>query len=452
MKMRFWQKTYIFTLIIFLVCLNIGILAVAVYTYNRSVKAEEDTAFSQQYYIAMCVERDYDDLSDYQKNKNTVRLMTIYGELYASQGYYIEFRENENIIYSNFGSMKGIDANHIMHKDIYGKRHIILSRNICEEKYIFVFGKNVEELNDEYRSLMIIYVITAMVVSVFMALVLFLLLRKLSSPLDKLRGVTESIAQGDFDVRAEETGFDEFTALARSFNSMLEKIKEQMQSLKLNAEKKQMLVDNLAHELRTPLTSIYGYAELLQKASMSNEDKAVAWGYIMSESKRLEKISEILLDEAYMRGNLPNMIKVDVFTIAADTVRRLGIKSSKNGVELCYRGDSFTTLGNEILLSMLLYNLIDNGIKACENGGKVEIICSNNGCIFIKDTGKGMSEEQLLHITEPFYRTDTSRSRAEGGAGLGLSLCKTIADIHGIKMEFISELKKGTEVRLYFTS
>ena len=70
----------------------------------------------------------------------------------------------------------------------------------------------------------------------------------------------------------------------------------------------------------------------------------------------------------------------------------------------------------------------------------------------IEDNGKGMSEEQLSHITEPFYRTDKSRSRAEGGAGLGLALCKNIAEVHGAAMRFESKIGEGTKVFLDFTT
>ena len=72
--------------------------------------------------------------------------------------------------------------------------------------------------------------------------------------------------------------------------------------------------------------------------------------------------------------------------------------------------------------------------------------------LYVKDTGIGMTEEQLLHITEPFYRTDKSRSRADGGTGLGLALCKRIAEVHGTGLEFISAEGKGTEASVTFTT
>ena len=107
--------------------------------------------------------------------------------------------------------------------------------------------------------------------------------------------------------------------------------------------------------------------------------------------------------------------------------------------------------GNETLLSMLFYNLTENAIKACSVGGIVKISCTDSQVI-VEDNGKGMTAEQLSHVMEPFYRTDKSRSRAEGGAGLGLALCKQIVQTHGAQIHFVSEINKGTKVFVTFTS
>jgi len=100
---------------------------------------------------------------------------------------------------------------------------------------------------------------------------------------------------------------------------------------------------------------------------------------------------------------------------------------------------------------MLFDNLTDNALKACAEGGRVVLKCTPEFAS-VEDNGKGMSEEALLHITEPFYRTDRSRSRAEGGVGLGLALCKNIADAHGAKLRFESKIGKGTKVFFDFTT
>ncbi len=452
MKMRFWQKTYIFTLVLFLVSMNIGILSLTVYTYGKNVEAADTTAKAEQYYIVQNFERDYDDLiTSNDENTSPVLLMQSYGTYYKDKGIMLAFKEGEDEKYSNIKDEYEIGKNKLLHLGLGGKRHIIISDDICDGKIEMIFAKDVSSLDSECSSLMLAYVLTAAGVSLILATVLYFVLKKLSEPLEKLRRTTELIEAGDYTVTAEETGNDEFALLARSFNSMIGKINEQMATLALDAKKKQMLVDNLAHELRTPLTSIQGYAEYLEKASSSEENRILSARYIMSESKRLQRISDILLDGAYIRGRAPEMTDVDVGEVIRDVSDKLQLKAKGSDVALVCENTSLYVIGNETLLSMLFYNLTENAIKACKAGDKVRLY-TEGSTVSVEDSGKGMSPDELLHITEPFYRTDKSRSRGEGGAGLGLALCKQIAETHGGSLDFESEKGNGTTARVTFTS
>ncbi len=449
MKWRFWQKAYLLTLALFLLCINGGVLSLTVYTHGKNVQSAEEAAKAQQYYVAVSFERDYAYL---QEQKGDVSLlMQSFGAHYASKGLYLAFLEGEKEIFSNipFGYTAEKDfLSHVYHED---KRHLVISSEICGEKYTMIAVKNVEELDEEFQSLMLIYLLTALGVSLFLAVGLYFVLRRLSRPLDALRETTEKIREGDLSVTADVKGSDEFTLLAESFNSMLGTINRQMDTLASDAEKKQMLVDNMAHELRTPLTSIYGYAEYLEKAAVTEEKRVTAAKYIMSESHRLQKISQLLLDEAYIRGNPPEMAEVPLAPLLGDTVEKLTYKAQQKEVSLTFDGDGSAVMGNVTLLSMLFYNLTENALKACREGGTVRLFCKN-GTATVTDDGKGMTEEQLAHITEPFYRTDKARSRAEGGAGLGLALCKRIVTLHGGEMHFDSRVGKGTTVTVTFTT
>ena len=451
MKMRFWQKTYIFTLVLFLICLNVGILSLTVYTYQKNVEATETAVTAEQYYVARSFERDFEDMTESNAYSSPSLLMQSFGTYYANKGLYLAFEENGETVYTNFTNEYTIEDNALLHTDFDGKRHIVISSEICDGKYVMIFAKNVETLDSEFQALMLTYAFTAIGVSLLLAVCLYFILKKLSGPLEKLRKTTEIIEAGDFSVTAEEKGSDEFTLLAKSFNAMLAKINEQMAALENEAERKQMLVDNMAHELRTPLTSIHGYAEYIEKANTTEERRLIAAKYIMSESERLQKISEILLDGAFIRENEIEMADTDLGAVLTDVAEKLQMRAEHAQVEITCDTVPVSVKGNETLLSMLFYNLAENAIKACSAGGKVKVSCSEGQAI-IEDNGKGMTKEQLLHITEPFYRTDKSRSRAEGGAGLGLALCKQIVHTHGAQMHFESEVGKGTKIIVTFTS
>ncbi len=449
--MKFWQKTYIFTLVLFLLCMNIGILSLTVYTYGKNVESVETSVKAEQHYIEMNLERDFADMTAKTDGSDVYSLMRSFGIYYGNKGIYLAFYMDGERIYSKFDEKPDVGLNQLMHTDISGKRHIVISTDVCEGRYEMIFAKDVSSLDGEFRSLLIVYTSTALGVSVLLAVVLYFILKKLSGPLEMLRKTTEAVESGDYTVTAKETGNDEFTLLARSFNSMIAKVNEQMTALELDAEKKQILVDNLAHELRTPLTSIHGYAEYLEKASSSEENRILASRYIISEADRLQKISEILLDSAYIRGNPPDMTELDAAEIMHDVACRLKMKADGAGVELICDADTLPTVGSETLLSMLFYNLTENAIKACAEGDKVRLYCDGMTAV-VEDSGKGMTPSELEHITEPFYRTDKSRSRAEGGAGLGLALSKQIAETHGANLVFESEYGIGTKASVYFTS
>ena len=458
MRMRFWQKTYIFTLVIFLICLNISILSLTLYTYQKNLEATETAVAAEQYYIAISFERDYMALMESNKNASPSLLMQSYGAYYSEKGLFIAFKKGSDELYSNFKSPYSVGTGTLVHTDFEGKRHILISAMVCNGEYELIIAKDVESLDAEFRSLMTTYSLTACGISLVLAVVLYFVLKKLSGPLETLRKTTERIEAGDFSARVEEQGNDEFTLVAKSFNLMLDKINEQMEALEseaeskvLEAERKQMLVDNMAHELRTPLTSIHGYAEYLEKANTTEERRLIAAKYIMSESERLQKISEILLDGAFIRENKIEMADIDIGAVLFDVAEKLQMRAEKAEVEITCDISPTTVKGNETLLSMLFYNLTENAIKACSTRGKVKISCAE-GQVVIEDNGKGMTEEQLLHITEPFYRTDKSRSRAEGGAGLGLALCKQIVITHKADMIFKSKIGHGTKIIVTFTS
>lgn len=452
MKIRFWQKTYILTLLLFLVCLYTGIFSLAFYTYNRSVENAEDVCRTEQSYIAMSFERDYTDLTSSGNGSSPSLLMQSYGQHYVKQRIMLNFSENGGRVYSSFTDLADQPAaGTVRHVRIGGSRHILITTEICDGKYTLIYGRDASELDGEFKSLMITYTVVAAGVSAFLAVALLFVLKKLSAPLDRLRATTEQISDGDMTVTADESGKDEISVLAASFNRMVGTIKKQMDELSVDAERKQTLVDNMAHEMRTPLTSIRGYAEYIEKAAVPEEEKDDAARRIISETDRLRKISERLLDTAFLRENTVGSEPVDIPLLLADIKEKLSQKAAERGVSINVIPTASVVRGDEILLSMLFYNLTENAVKACDAGGAVTLSCGGNEAC-VADNGKGMTAGQLAHITEPFYRTDKSRSRAEGGAGLGLALCRQIVDSHGARMRFESKPGHGTKVFLNFTT
>ncbi|MBQ8398786.1 MAG: HAMP domain-containing histidine kinase [Clostridia bacterium] len=455
MKTRFWQKIYIFTLLLFLICLNVGILSLAYYTYDRNAKALEEALTAEQYYIAESFERDYADLyAQGAQGSSPSLLIQSYGSYYKKRGIFLCFTEGEKTTYSFFDEeLPNIENNSIVRKNLGGNKYLIISTALCDGKYQMCYGKDIGALDEEFKNMALIFGAVSAGISLILAMVLFLMMKTMSRPLEKLKESTKKIAQGDYSVHIEEKGRDEFADLARSFNYMTGQVNDRTHALHVQAEKNRRLVDNMAHEIRTPLTSIKGYAEFVAHAAADEETKLEAAQRIVLESERLSKLSEKILEMAVIRQETLEKKECSSMKLVRQTSELLLSVAEKRGVTLCFKGEDFVLLADENLMGMLLYNLTENALKACESGGSVELSCleeEGKQSFYVSDNGRGMTQEQLSHITEPFYRTDKARSRKDGGAGLGLALCAEIAQLHGATLHFRSELRQGTTASIIF--
>lgn len=290
--------------------------------------------------------------------------------------------------------------------------------------------------------------------SCLLAVGLLFLLNRLFKPLTQISHISREIAAGAYETRLPDNGKDELSEMARSFNNMAEEIQRQMTELKVVADRKQQFVDNFAHELHTPLTAIYGYAEYLQKAALTEDDRLTALDYIMSESRRLQALANQLLFLANLKHEAiawePQNVS-DLFKYVKQTLHKRAIEQK---VELHFQSKVKAIQGDAHLLKSLMINLVDNAIKACETGGEVTMLAhieEGKKTIIIQDNGKGMPPEIHKRVTEPFYRAEKSRNRRDGGTGLGLAISKQIAKHHHAKLEFVSQPSEGTTVKIIFT-
>ena len=229
------------------------------------------------------------------------------------------------------------------------------------------------------------------------------------------------------------------------------KLLDEMKNLAEAAQRREEFIASFAHELKTPLTAIIGYADMLRSREMTPKNRFTAAGYIFSEGKRLESLSLKLMEIIVSgkqgierrRFDAPYFIR----EVAAVTVPSL----AGDGMTLDMRWEPGEVWIEPDLFKTLIINLVDNARKASRRGQTVELFgkhVDDGYAFYVRDHGRGMKKEDLSRITEPFYMIDKSRSRAQNGAGLGLALCQRIAELHGTKLEFESELGKGTTVRV----
>ena len=128
-------------------------------------------------------------------------------------------------------------------------------------------------------------------------------------------------------------------------------------------------------------------------------------------------------------------------------------RQAQRQIQLQTEYEDFSMKMDDELMESLLVNLIDNALRATEAGGRITVKAykeSGRKILEVADNGRGIPQEELGKITEAFYMVDKSRSRQEGGAGLGLALCVKIAEVHGGRLDITSQLGTGTKVRVIF--
>ena len=259
--------------------------------------------------------------------------------------------------------------------------------------------------------------------------------------------MTDQLAAGDYSHRAKASGGDEIAELARNFNHMADAIAQNVRELEDAARRQEDFTASFVHELKTPLTSIIGYADMLRSRELEEEKRCKAAGYIFSEGKRLENLSLSLMNLVVVGRGAAEAREVDMLRLCEEAGRISQPAMADRGLALSVRAEPGTLWGDAALLQTLLQNLLDNARKASDPGGRVYLTGRPQGdryLIIVEDQGRGIPAEEIGKITEAFYMVDKSRSRAEGGAGLGLALCREIAELHGGTLRFQSELGFGT--------
>lgn len=273
----------------------------------------------------------------------------------------------------------------------------------------------------------------------------------LTKRLQTLTTTAREIADGNLSVRTALRTGDEFEQLSKDFDSMTDKLQENIQKLEEDVQRKEAFMGAVAHELKTPMTSIIGYADMIRQCALDEKEQMMAANYIYTEGQRLEKLSHKILDLLLMENDTCTRKEIELQVFLNHVKNMLLPIAEEKGINLIVECEPVSIFIEPDLGKSLFYNLVDNAIKATSKGGNVRVIGQSirNGCeIQISDDGCGMEEAELEKITEAFYRVDKSRSRKQGGVGLGLTLCKKIVDLHQGSMIFQSKPGKGSCVTI----
>ena len=249
---------------------------------------------------------------------------------------------------------------------------------------------------------------------------------RLSRPIGRLAHASRRIASGRYAERVPVSSDDEIGELAESFNTMAA-------SLEATEQRRLELVGDVAHELRTPLASLDGYLEGLEDGIVPPGQ--ATWTLLRGETSRLSRLVNDLQElwRAEARQLPLSLTAVDVANQVSAVRERFAALAGDHQVrlEMDIGPRALTAQADPERLGQVLDNFLSNAIRYSPAGSAITLSAGRDGdtiAIAVKDQGPGLTEEQLEHVFERFYRVDPSRSRALGGSGIGLAIARALAE------------------------
>lgn len=399
----------------------------------------------------------------------------------AESSFYIKY--GESYAFTSDGKEKEISED-IFTDLIEGKKNYVISREL-RKYYIYVSSYNkvdnvplyvinkydVSKAYELMENQIGYFRFLLIVVLLFASVIMYLISMYLTNPLERLNRVTDEIAQENYNTRANVKSSDEIGLLADKFNRMAEAVENHVGELNDMVHRRDQFVADFTHEIKTPMTTIIGYADTLRSREIPRKEEIKALNYIFSEGKRLEQMSGKLFDLIYLKHNNVEMTPLHTENLGNE-IRNIVLPAlEQKEIKLFCEFEPTLILGNQELLVSVFVNIIDNARKASDQGMEISFIGrkiewkgtqkeehggKQNQEILLKyefdviDHGIGMKEEDVKNICDEFYMADKSRSRKEGGAGLGMSIVKMILEKHNARLDVESEINVGTKMKIIF--
>ncbi|SDP14623.1 Signal transduction histidine kinase [Paenibacillus sp. yr247] len=459
--MKFWQKTYLCVLIVFLIAFDLGAYGLLKKSYqlneqldiSRGVSVYGSIEKSLSYILRVYTERT--GITNYET------VIASFAANYYKEDILLEVYQADQLIFSNAYQFVGDRA------ELHGDPYQSVYRKMNDELWLFIGGKmefqdlrlvisrNSDYLQEYYATLRQYFITLSVVISLILSAALIFLLFQLTAPIRRLNKGVRAIAAGAYDRRVIVRGNDEFGELAQDFNRMVDAVSNHIETIKKASEDKEIFINNLTHELKTPITAIKGYSEFLNHANYNEEERRMAVHYIYEHIARLDVLSGKMMQLLYLKSEEVALEPVQIENLFSYVVNmeRHHLEAKQMTIRIECSADE--VYGDQELLQSLFINLVENSIKASSFGGEIQMRSYHydEGVVLeVLDYGRGIPEKDIEKITEAFYVVDRSRSKELGGIGLGLSICNQIAQLHHANIQIDSKENEYTRVSVYFTT
>ncbi len=313
--------------------------------------------------------------------------------------------------------------------------------------YVFA-GTNADSLTEYLANLFSTFILSAGLMLMVSSVLSIVLTNRMATPLRRISEAARKFGGGDFAARVPVEGDDELAQLAETFNNMagsLEKIDQSRRSF----------MGNIAHELRTPMTTIKGFIDGMLDGTIPPESRDHYLGIVSQEVGRLTRLIKNMLDITKLEAGeyKVNAIAYDIWESITSVAFGVEPRLVEKRVQLTGFAPTKTMVqADPDLVYQVLYNLVDNAIKFCDEGGEMRFsVTQGKGFVTVgvRNTGAGIARDSLPYIFDRFYKEDKSRGLNAAGSGLGLHICKVLVNLSGGKIWVDSHENEYTE--FFFT-
>lgn len=295
-------------------------------------------------------------------------------------------------------------------------------------------------------NIMLVFSLMTLVLLVLCFIIIYVLSKGLTDPIYEMQEVTKHFAKGEFEHRANENYRKGYLSdFAKSLNKMADE-------LAADEEAQRSFVANVSHELKTPMTTIGGFIDGILDGTIPPEQQRSYLMIVSNEIRRLSRTVVSMLNLSKIEAGEVSIapVRYDVGKQIFDTL--LSFEKQINDKNINVEGfedmGSVTINADKDLIQQVIYNLVDNAVKFTPENGVISISAKNEEektVVSIKNTGAGVSDEEISRIFERFYKVDKSRSYDVKGVGLGLYIVKTIVNMHNGEITARSENGKYIE-------
>ncbi len=327
------------------------------------------------------------------------------------------------------------------------ERHIaaapIYSRQSGEAVGIVLVSIPVDANEGLLNSITLSFVVMLALVLLFTALSLWYFGQRHEHPLREMAKTTAAFGHGDLDARVHLKGSypEEVEELALSINNMAS-------SLQKSEYSRQEFVANVSHELKTPMTTISGYIDGILDGTIPPSMQRKYMQIVSDETKRLSRLVRSMLDISQLQGEggIPDekLNRFDAGEVVGQTLIVFEQKILKKNLTVDVQMPEYPvyTIANQDYISQVVYNLLDNAVKFCPEGGNLSVRITEGTTklyVTVANEGDTIPPEELSLLFDRFHKTDKSRNRNSDGWGLGLYIVKTIVGLHGEDISVTSE-------------